>query len=324
MKNGAALIKWLKFHRSGKEKTFREFAISAKRLSTSINETEKGCAISSTYTAKHFCPTDFLSRLFQLLQVTAVICAKTARVIGIFRFLSACHDSLRQRHGQQIENLIQWMVSFAQRSLAERLDTRMRAVKNPFTLIAIAVMLIVFVVNEIVSWNGGPFRIMVWGGGRLADSLGVSYETVFEKFQLYRLLTYGYVQTAVWHLLANGFAFWSVGRYLEKRIGTGLLLLVYHTSLAAAGAFIFLFYPNSFNYGASPAIFSCFGLLTHWLVRDKALWRAYRMQKGFVYCFLFFVFSNFLGSASLVIHFLGFATGFLFGFFVRENRESAK
>ena len=82
---------------------------------------------------------------------------------------------------------------------------------------------------------------MVWGGGRLANSLGVSYETVFEKFQLYRLLTYGYVQTAVWHLLANGFAFWSVGRYLEKRICTGLLLLVYHTSLAAAGAFIFCF-----------------------------------------------------------------------------------
>lgn len=77
MKNGAALIKWLKFQRSGKKKTFREFAISAKRLSTSINETEKGCAISSTHTAKHtakhFCPTDFLSRLFQLLQVTAVM-----------------------------------------------------------------------------------------------------------------------------------------------------------------------------------------------------------------------------------------------------------
>ena len=165
---------------------------------------------------------------------------------------------------------------------------------------------------------------MVWGGGRLANSLGVSYETVFEKFQLYRLLTYGYVQTAVWHLLANGFAFWSVGRYLEKRICTGLLLLVYHTSLAAAGAFIFLFYPNSFNYGASPAIFSCFGLLTHWLVRDKALWRAYRTQKGFVYCVLFFVFSNFLGLASLVIHFLGFATGFLFGFLFgkTENRQN--
>ena len=40
----------------------------------------------------------------------------------------------------------------------------MRAVKNPFTLIAIAVMIIVFVVNGIMSWDGGPFRIMVWGG----------------------------------------------------------------------------------------------------------------------------------------------------------------
>lgn len=37
----------------------------------------------------------------------------------------------------------------------------------------------------------------------IIDYLGVSYATVFEDFQVYRLITYGYTQTAIWHLLAN-------------------------------------------------------------------------------------------------------------------------
>lgn len=190
---------------------------------------------------------------------------------------------------------------------AQRMD-------KPFTCIAIVIMGVVFVLNGISS--GG---LPALGNGRAVDFLGISYETVFENFQLYRLLTYGYTHTAIWHILANGFALWSVGSYLEKRIGTASLVLVYHAGLVLAGTTIFLLFPDSFNYGASPAIFSCFGLLTHWLIRKKSMWRAYRAQNGFAYCALYFVFANFLGWASFAIHFLGFAAGFLLGFFIREN-----
>ena len=196
------------------------------------------------------------------------------------------------------------------------------SVKNSFTRIAVVVMSTLFVTNGIVSRDCDPFRFAIWGGGCIADFLGASYKTVFEDFQVYRLLTYGYVQTTIWHLLANIFALWWVGSYLEQKIGTAFFFLMYHTSLVIAGASIFLFYPNSFNYGASPAVFSCFGLLAHWLVRKKALWHVYRNQKGFVYCAFFFILSNLFGVASLVIHFLGFSIGFLWGFFIREHKIS--
>ena len=182
----------------------------------------------------------------------------------------------------------------------------MRAVKNPFTLIAIAVMLIVFVVNEIVSWNGGPFRIMVWGGGRLADSLGVWYETVFEKFQLYRLLTYGYVQTAVWHLLANGFTLWRRRQVSGKENRHWDFSFLFTTLASWRQALSFFCFIQTASITVLHRLcFPASAFWTHWLVRDKALWRAYRTQKGFVYCVLFFVFIKFFG--------VGFPCDSLFG-----------
>lgn len=110
------------------------------------------------------------------------------------------------------------------------------------------------------------------------------------------------------------------GQLSGKKIGTVFLFLIYHAGLVLAGTIIFLFYPDSFNYGASPAIFSCFGLILHWLICKKAMWCEYRAQKGWLYCVLFFVFANFLGWASFVIHFLGFSAGFFLGFFIRESK----
>lgn len=116
---------------------------------------------------------------------------------------------------------------------------RARRGKRPFTFIAIVLMSVVFAANGIISWDGELLGSSLWGGGRIVDSLGLSYEAVFERVQLYRLLTYGYVHAAVWHLLANAFAVWIVGGYLERKIGTALLVLVYHAGLVLAGAAIF-------------------------------------------------------------------------------------
>lgn len=197
---------------------------------------------------------------------------------------------------------------------------RMGRIRTPFTGIVIVIMSAVFVANGLTSWNFTLFRQLGLEKGEIVGSLGISYEAVFGNFQWYRLLTYGYAHTAIWHFLANVLAWWSVGGYLEKKIGTAFLFLIYHVGLVIAGTIIFLFYPDSFNYGASPGIFSCFGLILHWLICKKAMWREYRIQKGWLYCVLFFVFANSLGWASFVIHFLGFGAGFLLGFFIGESK----
>lgn len=70
---------------------------------------------------------------------------------------------------------------------------------NRFSQIAIVIMIIIFIMNFFLS-DCNLFWIFLSGGGNIVDYAGESYATVFENFQLYRLITYGYTQTAIWHL----------------------------------------------------------------------------------------------------------------------------
>jgi len=193
-----------------------------------------------------------------------------------------------------------------------------KAKTHRFSQIAIVIMIIIFIMNLILSRDYNLLRLVLSGGGEIVNYLGESYTTVFEYFQVYRLITYGYTQTAIWHLLANVLGLWYVGIYLEKRIGIMQFIIVYHLGLVIAGTAIFAFYPGSVNYGASPAIFACLGVLTNWLIRKRDLWNEYKSQKGFYYLLCYMVLSNFLGVSTFVIHLLGFCTGFFLGFVVKH------
>ena len=138
-----------------------------------------------------------------------------------------------------------------------------------FTQIAIVIMSIVFILNLFLSREYNVFWIVLSGGGKIIDYFGASYKTVVEDFQLYRLVTYGYIQPAIWHLLANAFALWYVGLYLEKKIGSFKFVLAFHLGLIAAGIAMIVLFTDSFNYGASPAIFACIGVLINWMIRKR-------------------------------------------------------
>lgn len=188
-----------------------------------------------------------------------------------------------------------------------------------FSQITIVIMCIVFIINLILSRDCNLFWILLSGGGNIVDHLGGSYTTVFKDFQLYRLITYGYTQTAIWHLAANVFGLWYVGSYLETKIGIIRFIFIYHIGLIIAGAAILFLYPNCFNYGASPAIFTCLGILANWLIRKRDLWNEYKSQKGFYFLLYYFVLSNFIGLRTLLFHLFGFCIGFLLGFCMKEN-----
>lgn len=188
-----------------------------------------------------------------------------------------------------------------------------------FSQIAIVIMCIIFIINLILSKDCNLLWILLSGGGNIVDYLGESYTTVFKDFQLYRLITYGYTQTAVWHLLANVWGLWYVGLYLEKKIGIIRFMFVYHIGLVIAGIAILVLYPNSFSYGASPAIFACLGLLVNWLIRKRDFLNEYKSQNGFYFLLYYSVLSNFLGVHTLLFHLFGFCVGFLLGFVMKEN-----
>jgi len=156
--------------------------------------------------------------------------------------------------------------------------------------------------------------VFLSGGGAVVGYTGESYATVFNDFQLYRLITYGYTQTAGLHLLANIFGLWYVSLYLERKIGTIRFILVYHIGLIIAGAILLVIYPDSFHYGASPAIFTCLGMLANWVIRNRKFWCEYKSQKGFYFLMYYLLLFNIVGVRTFVFHFLGFAVGFLLGY----------
>lgn len=196
---------------------------------------------------------------------------------------------------------------------------RIPAKSSAFSQTAIVIMCTVFIMNLILSKDYNLLWILLSGGGKIVDYLGESYTYVFQDFQLYRLITYGYTHTAIWHLAANTLAIWYVGLYLENKIGIMRMMFVYHIGLITAGLAILVLYPNIFHYGASPAIFACLGMIVNWLMRKKDLWDEYKSQKGFYFLLYYFVLSNILGICTLLLHLLGFCTGFLLGFVIDEK-----
>lgn len=190
-----------------------------------------------------------------------------------------------------------------------------------FSHIAIIIMCTIFIINLILSNDCNSLSLLLFGGGSIVDYLGESYTYVFKDFQLYRLITYGYTQTAIWHISANALALWHVGLYLEKKIGIIRFIFVYHIGMIFAGIAISVLYPDSINYGASPAIFACLGILANWWIRKRELWNEYKSQKGFHFLLYYFVVSNFLGMYTFIFHFLGFLIGFLMGYVIKENKQ---
>jgi len=191
---------------------------------------------------------------------------------------------------------------------------------NRFGLFAITIMCFIFIINLILSRDGNLMWIVFSGGGCIVDYLGDTYTAVFEEIQVYRLITYGYTQTAIWHLLVNVLSLWYIGIYFEKQIGIKWFVFVYHAGLIFAGITIFLFYPNSMNCGASPGIFTYFGVGVNWLIRKRDMWKEYKKQKGFYFLLFYLVLSNFVGICTFVIHALGFCIGFFLGFIVKNNK----
>lgn len=199
-----------------------------------------------------------------------------------------------------------------------------------FSHIAIIIMCTIFIMNLILSEDCNSLSILLFGGGNIVDYLGELYIDVFKNFQLYRLITYGYTQTSIWSISANALALWYVGLYLEKKIGSIRFMFVYHIGMIFSGIGIFVLYPYSFNYGTSPAIFVCFGILANWWIRKRELWNEYRSQEGFHFLLYYFVVSNFLGMYTLIFlifgywigfNFLGFCIGFLLGYVIKKNNN---
>ncbi|SDB59259.1 Membrane associated serine protease, rhomboid family [Butyrivibrio sp. INlla16] len=194
--------------------------------------------------------------------------------------------------------------------------------KNSFAAVISIIFVAVFLVNLVLSRKYNLIMIAFTGGGKLVDLLGASQETLFNKRELYRLVTYGYLHPTVWHLAANVYALWYVGLYIEKKLSKPFICLIYHVGLFVSGAVFLLIFPNGYMYGASPAIFCFLGLMAMWFIRDSSLLHEYKELCGNRYLLFYMILSNFLGLGTFVVHLTGFCVGLLLGFVVKKKRNA--
>ena len=193
-------------------------------------------------------------------------------------------------------------------------------IKAQLTSISIVIMIIIFIANLLASTEYNVPAIFLTGGGNLVDYLGVKKDYVFEGHQFYRLITYGFTQASVIHLLANIAALWAVGGFFENYVGRIKLAVIFVIGLIIPGCILALIYPDGLHYGASPAIFAFMGVLVNWAMRDKDLWKTYREQPGFGYVVGYFFLSDLMGLRTIIFHLLGLFTGVLLGFLIRNKR----
>lgn len=192
---------------------------------------------------------------------------------------------------------------------------------NRFTAVVSIVYVAVFLTNLVLSLKYNIIMIILTGGGQLVDFLGASRNALINELQLYRLITYGYLHPAIWHLIVNIFALWYVGIYIGKKLSKAFIVIIYHAGLVVPCIVFLMIFPNEYMYGASPAIFCFLGIMVMWLIKDRELLDEYKKLQGYRYLLYYMIFSNFLSLGTFVVHFSGFCLGLLLGLVVKRKRD---
>jgi len=184
----------------------------------------------------------------------------------------------------------------------------------------LASLLLLFGVEQAVGALGNNARLLALGAIPDDGILGVDY---------WRLVSYAWLHAGYAHLVANCALLWWVGRIVERRIGSLLMLGVYLGCAFAGGILIMVkvsMHPKpGASLGASAAVF---GLLTCALV---LLHRPSTVRFGrplWVRVTLWAVLASglaisFLPGVSLAGHAGGLVLGALFGFAVPVRRRDA-
>lgn len=190
---------------------------------------------------------------------------------------------------------------------------------NIFATVISIILVAVFFANLVLSRDCNLIMIMLTGGGRLVDFLGASRDNLIVDQQLYRLISYGYLHPAIWHLMANVYALWYACSFIEKELNRISIILIYHVGLIVPCAIFLLIFPKGYMYGASPAIFCFLGMMAMWLIKDRSLLDEYKRLRGYRYLLCYLIISNLLSLGTFVVHLTGFCVGMLLGLVVKRK-----
>ncbi len=92
-------------------------------------------------------------------------------------------------------------------------------------------------------------------GGKLTPLLALDPDVYRRPWQLYQLLTYGFLHAGFWHIALNMFMLWMFGRLIETRLGRIEFLLFYLVAIVFSGlTWLVMEDAWAFSSGIDPAV----------------------------------------------------------------------
>ena len=180
-------------------------------------------------------------------------------------------------------------------------------IKVPYITIILVVLNLIYYVILCVVGNVEDTRFMITAGANYGP-------LVFEKLQIWRLITSMFMHFGVSHLISNMIYLAITGYLLEKTCGHFKFLLMYMLSGIGASlvssAYYYVAGTNTVSAGASGAIYGLLGVFTYLTVRGmknmRPMYILYRLAVTLVFVF----YSSFLSDDVDGAAHIG---GFLFG-----------
>lgn len=178
-----------------------------------------------------------------------------------------------------------------------------------------------FVYENIVSISISIVFILVYvvnicvGDNVIFNSLSGSG---FRKLngEVYRIFTASFLHGNLLHLVANIVALICVGSFLEKRLGSIKMLLIYVCSDIVASLFFYGYMNECTNgNGSSIVIYAMFAvLLVLWLRYPNEFLLSW-CSPTLIYIIIYFFVANFLSGnyTTIIIHAFSFTTGLIVG-----------
>ncbi len=199
-------------------------------------------------------------------------------------------------------------------------------------IIIVSLCIITFIINSIFVEESALleissdiataylFNILVGCQGVLGQIGALSYESVFETGQWWRIITHIYLHAGIIHLTLNMIALLLVGKVIERKIGSIQYAGMFHI-YAIISAVICCSVFKTLSVGASAGIFGMIGMV-YVLKLKKDDGCNQLLKKGeFIYLIAFSILSN-IGLETLVAHMIPFALGIATGYLVlRKNRN---
>ncbi len=91
------------------------------------------------------------------------------------------------------------------------------------------------VVTNLVLATIAVFVVNLLLAGKLDEWLALPADLYRRPWQIYQLLTYGFLHADIWHIALNMFMLWMFGRVIEARLGRLEFLLYYLAAIVVSG-----------------------------------------------------------------------------------------